>query len=300
MSLTLIEKSRFQKVVFIDTSQPNRLRYPRFSSTRPAYLSHKPLNSREPRCAMTQYDLNSAEFLHNPYPVYDQLRANDPIHWSAENGYWIITRYADIVAQVQNQQLSSNRIGAHAGRMPVEAKEHFRPLFAAVGSWMLMIDPPDHTRLRGLVSKAFTPGVVENMRGLVQNLINDMLASVTQRGRMDLMTELANPLPAMVIAEMLGVPATDQQQFKAWSDDIAHGLAGIDSARNKEELFSLYDLAQTSFLALASYFRDKVVELRKQPRENLLSALKKTSYFRIHKSINIRQLKKIPKKKPNR
>ena len=222
---------------------------------------------------MTQYDLNSAEFLHNPYPVYDQLRANDPVHWSAENGYWIITRYADIVAQVQNQQLSSNRIGAHAGRMPVEAKEHFRPLFAAVGSWMLMIDPPDHTRLRGLVSKAFTPGVVENMRGLVQNLINDMLASVTQRGRMDLMTELANPLPAMVIAEMLGVPATDQQQFKAWSDDIAHGLAGIDSARNKEELFSLYDLAQTSFLALASYFRDKVVELRKQPRENLLSAL---------------------------
>ena len=222
---------------------------------------------------MTQYDLNSTEFLRNPYPVYDQLRANDPIHWSAENGYWLFTRYADIVSQVQNVQLSSNRTGAHQSRMPPEAKAHFRPFFTAVGSWMLMIDPPDHTRLRGLVSKAFTPGVVENMRRRVQTLVDDMLASVQEQGRMDVMTDLANPLPATVIAEMLGVPGADQQQFKAWSDDIAHGLGGIDSARTKEELFALYDLAQKSFLALASYFREKVAELRAHPKENLLSAL---------------------------
>ena len=222
---------------------------------------------------MTQYDLNSAEFLRNPYPIYDELRAHDPIHWSAENGYWMLTRYADIVAQVQNDQFSSNRIGAHASRMPIEAKEHFRPFFSAVGSWMLMIDPPDHTRLRGLVNKAFTPGVVENMRSLVQKLVDDMLASVQEQRRMDLMTDLANPLPATVIAEMLGVPGTDQQQFKAWSDDIAMGLGGIDGARTKEELFALYDLAQKSFLALAAYFREKVAELRLHPRDNLLSAL---------------------------
>ncbi|HEV7747601.1 MAG TPA: cytochrome P450 [Pyrinomonadaceae bacterium] len=222
---------------------------------------------------MTQYDLNSTEFLRNPYPVYDELRANDPIHWSAENGYWILTRYADIAAQVQNDRLSSNRIGAHQGRMPEAAKEHFRPFFTAVGSWMLMIDPPDHTRLRALVSKAFTPGVVENMRALVQKLVDEMLAKVKQRGRMEVMTDLANPLPATVIAEMLGVSSTDQQQFKAWSDDIAMGLGGIDSARTKEELFSLYDLAQKSFIALSDYFRVKVAELRARPSDNLLSAL---------------------------
>jgi cytochrome P450 len=222
---------------------------------------------------MTQYDLNSTEFLRNPYPVYDELRANDPIHWSAENGYWILTRYADVVAQVQNDRLSSNRIGAHQGRMPEAAKEHFRPLFTAVGSWMLMIDPPDHTRLRALVSKAFTPGVVENMRALVQKLVDEMLANVKERGHMDVMTDLANPLPAIVIAEMLGVSGTDQQQFKAWSDDIAMGLGGIDIARSKEELFSLYDLAQKSFIALADYFRVKVAELRAKPSDNLLSAL---------------------------
>jgi cytochrome P450 len=222
---------------------------------------------------MTHYDLNSAEFLRNPYPIYDELRINDPIHWSAENDYWIITRYADIVSNAQNNLLSSNRIAAHAGRMPIQAKEHFRPFFAAVGSWMLMIDPPDHTRLRGLVSKAFTPRVVENMRSLVQKLVDDMLASVREQGRMDIMTDLAIPLPATVIAEMLGVSGADQQRFKSWSDDIAMGLGGIDTARTKEELFALYDLAQKSFLALSSYFREQVAQLRAKPTDNLMSAL---------------------------
>ena len=222
---------------------------------------------------MTQYDLNSAEFLADPYPVYDQLRINDPIYWSAENGYWILTRYADIALLIPNVHLSSNRIAAHASRMPDEAKAHFRPFFTAVSSWMLMIDPPDHTRLRGLVNKAFTPRVVENMRDRVQKLVDDMIARVKEKGRMDAMTDLANPLPATVIAELLGVPGSDQQQFKAWSDDIAMALGGIDSAGSKEELFALYNLAQKSFLALSSYFREKVAELRLNPKENLLSAL---------------------------
>ena len=222
---------------------------------------------------MTQYDLNSAEFLRDPYPVYDQLRLHDPIFWSAENDYWILTRYADIASLIQNDRLSSNRIGAHASRMPVAAKEHFRPFFSAVSSWMLMIDPPDHTRLRGLVNKAFTPAVVENMRSLIEKVVEEKLARVKPNGRMDVMSDFANPLPAIVIAEMLGVPGTDQQQFKEWSDDIAMGLGGLDSARSKEELFALYDLAQKSFLLLATYFREKVAELRLKPRDNLLSAL---------------------------
>ncbi|HLN99170.1 MAG TPA: cytochrome P450 [Pyrinomonadaceae bacterium] len=222
---------------------------------------------------MTQYDLNSAEFLRNPYPVYDALRANDPIFWSAENNYWLLTRYADIVSLIQNNHLSSNRIGAHANRMPREATEHFRPFFTAVSSWMLMIDPPDHTRLRALVNKAFTPRVIENMRQLVERLVDSMIQRVQGKRRMDVMTDFANPLPATVIAEMLGVPGSDQQQFKAWSDDIAMALGGIDSAPNKAELFALYELAQNSFVALSAYFRDKVNALRLEPQDNLLSAL---------------------------
>ena len=222
---------------------------------------------------MNQYDLNSAEFLADPYPVYQQLRTNDPIHWSEQNSFWILTRYADIALLIQNDKLSSNRIGAHAGRMPDQVKAHFRPFFTAVSSWMLMIDPPDHTRLRGLVNKAFTPRVVENMRALIQQLVDEMLDRVNDQGQMDVMTDLANSLPAIVIAEMLGVPGSDQNQFKAWSDDIAIALAGIDSARSKEELLGQYELAQKSFLALSSYFKEKVTALRLKPQENLLSAL---------------------------
>jgi len=199
---------------------------------------------------MTQYDLDSPEFLANPYPVFDQLRSSDPIFWSEANSYWILTRYADIASLIQNEHLSSNRIGAHAGRMSQEAREHFRPFFTAVSSWMLMVDPPDHTRLRGLVSKAFTPGVVENMRGRVQELVDQMLAAVKEQGRMDIITDLANPLPVTVIAELLGVQETDQQQFKKWSDDIAAALSGIDSSATKEELHGLYIVAQKRLLAL--------------------------------------------------
>ena len=222
---------------------------------------------------MSSFDLNSAEFLANPYPVYDQLRINDPIYWSAENGYWLLTRYADIASLIQNPKLSSNRIGAHRSRMPEQLKAHFSPFFSAVSSWMLMIDPPDHTRLRGIVNKAFTPRVVENMRALIQQLVDDMLARVKDQRRMEIMADLANPLPAMVIAAMLGVPGSDQPQFKAWSDDISMALSGIDSASSKEELLALYEIAQQSYLALSSYFKEKVTELRLNPKENLLSAL---------------------------
>jgi cytochrome P450 len=222
---------------------------------------------------MTQYDLNSAEFLANPYPVYDQLRKNDPIFWSAENGYWLLTRYADIASLISDNNFSSNRMSAHASRMPEQVKAHFSPFFTALSSWMLMIDPPDHTRLRGIVNKAFTPRVVENMRALIQQLVDEMLARVKQQNRMEVMADLANPLPAMVIAAMLGVPGSDQPQFKAWSDDISMALGGLDSAGSKEELFALYEIAQKSYLALSSYFKEKVAELRLHPKENLLSAM---------------------------
>ena len=97
-----------------------------------------------------QYYLDSPEFLANPYPIFDQMRINDPIFWSEESGYWLLTRYADIASLIQSDQFSSNRIAAHSSRMPDEAWEIFRPFFTAVSSWMLMVDPPDHTRLRRL------------------------------------------------------------------------------------------------------------------------------------------------------
>jgi cytochrome P450 len=123
------------------------------------------------------------------------------------------------------------------------------------------------------VNKAFTPRVVENMRARVQELVNQMLDAVQVPGRMDIIADLANPLPATVIAELLGVPGSDHQQFKKWSDDVAVALSGIDSGATREELQALYITAQKSVLELSAYFRERVIELRRQPQENLLSAL---------------------------
>jgi hypothetical protein len=220
-----------------------------------------------------QYSLDSPEFVANPYPTFARMRSNDPVFWSAENNYWCLTRYDDITSLIPSQQFSSNRLEAHAGRMAQGAKEYFRPFLTAVSSWMLMIDPPDHTRLRGLVNKAFTPRVVEDMRIFIQELVNKMLADLEGQGSMDVIADLANPLPAMVIAELLGVPRTDQRQFKEWSDDIALALSAIDTTASKDELFALYSVAQKSALALSDYFKEHVAELRRHPQENLLFAL---------------------------
>ena len=118
---------------------------------------------------MIQFDLNSAEFLANPYPVYDQMRSTDPVFWSEQNSYWLLTRYKDIVSLIPNEHLSSNRIVAHADRMPHDVKEQFRPFFAAVSSWMLMVDPPDHTRLRGLVNKRSRLAWLQTCRALFRS-----------------------------------------------------------------------------------------------------------------------------------
>lgn len=220
-----------------------------------------------------RYGLDSPAFVSDPYPVYDQIRSTEPIYWSEENKYWLITRYADISSLIHNEHLSSSRISAHASRLPDQAKREFQPLFAAVSSWMLMVDPPDHTRLRGLVNAAFTPKVVSNMRVRIQQLVDGMLESVRSQGQMDVIRDLASPLPATVIAELLGVPLTDEIDFKRWSDDILTGLLAIDASGTKEDKYSVYAAAQKSFLELSNYFREKVQTLRERPEENLLSAL---------------------------
>ncbi len=232
-----------------------------------------PFANRERSTAKMRYDLNSATFLTNPYPVYDQLRAHDPIYWSEANGYWIVTRYADIATLLHDSRLSSNRFIAHINRLPVAAKEQFRPFIAAVSSWMLMVDPPDHTRLRALVNNAFTPGIVGKMRARIQQLVDERLDRVVEQGHFDVIADLAVPLPGIVIAEMLGVPAADLRMFKQWSDDIAAGLVGIDAAGGQDEKFRIYKTAQDSFLALSKYFQEKVVALRGKSELNLLSAL---------------------------
>ncbi len=174
------------------------------------------------------------------------------------------------MALLKDSRLSSNRIRAIANDLPKETREKVSSLIDAMSSWMLQSDPPSHTRMRGLVNKAFTPHMVENMRARIQYLVDGMLDDVQGNGGMDVLDDLAVPMPGIVISDMLGVPPEDQPQFKKWSTDITgRNVAG----GGKISVSDLYELSQKSFFELSDYFRGIIETLRGNPKDNLLSAM---------------------------
>ena len=161
------------------------------------------------------------EFLADPYPMYHRLRSEDPVHHSPL-GFWILTRYEDVVAVLRDPRLAKEALAAFV------AARFGTTVPPGLGMSMLDRDPPDHTRLRSLVSKAFTPRVVEALRPAHPA---DRRRPAGARRRtpraMDLIEQFAYPLPVIVICEMLGVPVADHERFKGWGLDIARGLDTI-------------------------------------------------------------------------
>src|SRR5207249_11044232 len=138
----------------------------------------------------------SREALADPFPIYRQLREHEPVHWSDRAAGWLVTRHEDIVRCLKEPRLSAARAGAMFARMPIEVQEQTRPLQHAFAHWMLMMDPPDHTRLRSLVAKAFAPSLVATLRPRVEALVDEALARVECSGTTELIADLAHPVPA--------------------------------------------------------------------------------------------------------
>jgi cytochrome P450 len=207
------------------------------------------------------------EIAADPYPLYHRLRSDDPVRWDAPLGTWVVTRYADVQSALGDARLSAERITLSTEWLPEAMRETLGPVFRALSRQMLFLDPPDHTRLRGLVNKAFTPRVVQGMRPRIQAIVDDLLDTVQEAGRMDVIQNFAYPLPAIVIAEMLGVPPEDRDQFRIWSDDfgalIGRSDLGLDGATR-----ALRGVAE-----FMDYFRDIVVWRRASPRDDLMQAL---------------------------
>jgi cytochrome P450 len=209
------------------------------------------------------FDLMTPAALADPFPVYRRLREEAPVHWSASYGGWLVTRYDLVTSALRDPRFSARRSEAMFDRMPPDIREATRPLQRAFKLWLLMMDPPDHTRLRALVQKAFAPSLVAALRPRVQALVDAALDDVQAAGRMDLIRDLAQPIPAVVIAQLLGVDPADHLRFKQWSDDLALmelGPAGFLQA-------------QASMLAMMEYLRAVIDERRRAPRADLLSQL---------------------------
>jgi len=200
----------------------------------------------------------------NPYPVYHRLRETDPVHWNEGQGAFLLTRYADCIDVLRAPGASVSPDNEAPGRHKDQAVD---PIRTAMDSQpMLFLDPPDHTRIRGLVSKAFTPRAVEAMRPHIEELVDGLLDDVAERGELDVVEDLAFPLPVIVIAEMLGVPPEDRDQLKPWSRDMART---IDPVVTEETM----QTAAMSAMQFVNYLNGLIDERRQHPGDDLLSAL---------------------------
>ena len=212
-------------------------------------------------------DYTNPDFVADPYPYYAQLRHDAPVYWSDSHQAWYLTRHADVEAVARNRSVSSSRVPAIMSQVPQEQRDEFEPFAHAVASWMLFIDPPDHTRLRGLVNKAFTPRMIGGLREQIQRIIDDLLDRVTPKAAMDVISDFALPLPATVISTMLGVQPEGQDQFKQWSDDIVMAFSGHADPVDR------FRRGQQSLFELADYFRPFVTRLRHDPQDDIMGAL---------------------------
>jgi hypothetical protein len=206
--------------------------------------------------------------LANPYPFYDRLRTEDPVHWSERFGCWLLTRYADVSTTLRDSRLSANRTGVFIKQLAEDMRQKLQPLRNHLATWMSHSDPPDHTRLRALVSKAFTAGMVEGMRSHIQEIVDELLDGIQGRHEIDIIRDIAYPLPAAVISDMLGVPLDSREQFKQWAEDIMAFTGGGALA-----LPRIAEKAQKSLFEMYDYFGALIRERRRQPQNDLISAL---------------------------
>jgi cytochrome P450 len=215
-----------------------------------------------PPTSPVEFNPLSPEFRLNPYPTYHRLRTEDPVHSSTLlPSTWVLSRHADVMLVLRD---------ARFGRADAEAFWLGRvgpgPAHEVITKWMLFRDPPDHTRLRTLVSKAFTPRAIEGMRERIQTIVNELLDSVQSDGGMDVISALAYPLPVLVICEMLGVPAKDRDIFKTWSSNVGRILDPILTPEVVAQ-------GHAVMASMSDYFRGLIAQLRKNPQDNLLDAM---------------------------
>lgn len=215
-----------------------------------------------------EFDFEDPEFQADPYPIYAALREHEPVSHRVKDGfhnYWV-TRHEDVVSVLRDERFTSFGIPSELEAEGIP--ETFRRLGQVLKHMMLRIDGKDHARLRGLVNKAFTPRMVARLEPRIEALSSALLDEVVSRGDgcVDLIRDFATPLPVIVIAELLGVPGEEQPRFKRWSDEIAVVLDGsVRTAGLPRAAQSAWDLAE--------YLRRVVAQRRREPRDDLLSAM---------------------------
>ncbi|GAA4579912.1 cytochrome P450 [Planotetraspora phitsanulokensis] len=215
-----------------------------------------------------KFDPWNPQFVAHPYDAYRDLRDNEPVSFFEPTGQWLIARHADVNALLRDRRLGRSylHVGSHEafGREPEPAFQE--PFWRVTRTGMLDVEPPVHTRLRRLVSKAFTPRMVEALRPRVRRIATELVEGFVERGGGDLIAEVAEPLPVTVIAEMLGVPEADRHLLRPWSADIC-------------KMYELNPPMESQLAAVRAsvefgdYLRELARKRRQEPGDDLISAL---------------------------
>lgn len=213
---------------------------------------------------LSLYHLLDPEVLADPYPLYRRLRTEDPVHWDPYLHAWVVTRYADVVDVFQ--RFSAKRTPSPE-KLASLGMERLAPIASVMVSQMLFLDPPEHTRVRRLAAAAFTPRRVETMRSRIFEIAEQLIETAAAKGEMDVLEDVANPLPAIVTAEIFGVPVEDYRQLKSWSENFAEMLGNFQHNPGRAAA------VLRSLEAMTTYFRDTIRRQAIEPREGLVNAL---------------------------
>jgi len=207
-------------------------------------------------------------FVADPYPVYAELRERKPVCYDELTDHWLVSRYVDVDALLRDRRFGRTyvHVATHAEMGRPEEPTSLAPFWHLIRSGILDMEPPDHTRVRSLVSKAFTPRMVEGLRDRIQTMMDELVDEVEGTGSFDLIETIAEPLPVAVIAELLGVPPGDRQLLRPWSADIC-GMYELNPTDEAEAT------AVRACVEFSDYLRSLSRERRAAPSDDLISAL---------------------------
>lgn len=220
--------------------------------------------SSAPDPSLSLYQLLDPEVLADPYPLYRRLREHDPVMWDPFLHAWVVTDYANVMTVLHKFSAERTPSPEHIKAIGLASLE---PIAQVMSKQMLFMDAPAHTRLRKLCSAAFTSQRVEHLRWQIEDITNSLIDAVAPTGRMDVVGDFAAPLPAIVTAQLLGMPTSDHRQLKVWSADFAEMLGNFqhNPDRAGRVLRSLQEMS--------AYFRSAIRELERKPREGLIHSL---------------------------
>jgi cytochrome P450 len=213
---------------------------------------------------LSLYRLLEPQVLADPYPLYEQLRQEDPVHWDPYLHSWVVTRYADVVTVLR--EFSAERTPTPE-QLSAIGLAKLTPLAAVMVKQMLFLDPPSHSRIRGLAACAFTPARVSALKGRIQRLADQLLDKVASLGHMDVLSDFAEPLPAIVTSELFGVSSEFALQLKTWSARFAEMLGNFQ--HNPDRIPSMLETIQN----LTEFFRKAVEEQQRKPCPGLVHSL---------------------------